>query len=131
MEAKTHSLLFIYCRLSGSPSELPGHIYLQDTIVEDMKIEAIVSTDISVQPPKENPLFPTSHCLPEELRRRSLLKGRPSPPFLATRRYSPPSGQVSPQEHLGKHCCHEGAVQGRAAANTKLRAVSLLLSLLW
>jgi len=47
--AKILSCLFIYYRLSGSPNKLPGHIYLTHMIVEEMKTEAIMTTNVSVQ----------------------------------------------------------------------------------
>lgn len=49
LQAKTHSLLFMHCRLSSSPKKLPGHIYLKHMIVEEMKIEAVMTANIPVQ----------------------------------------------------------------------------------
>lgn len=33
----------------SSPKKLPGHMYLKHTIVEEMKIEAIMTANIPVQ----------------------------------------------------------------------------------
>lgn len=49
LRAKTHSLLYMHCRLRSSPKKLPGHTDLKHMIVEEMKIEAVMTANIPVQ----------------------------------------------------------------------------------